>query len=274
VVIFSTDNPVVLLGIFMTHIAIFGATGSWGKFRNGFRMFIPFSVVTIIINMIFVYEGRITFFTLLGKRFTLESLIYASILSFKLLLIIYVFMILELMMDSDRAASWFSVKIPKTTLMMMIALKLFPNMKERILNLRDVYFMRGVNLNADKLGEKVRSNIPVMSVLLENSLDGAFDIGEAAYVRGFLSGKRTIYDKQSFRAIDFIILSESLVFLLAFIAVKLKGMAEFQIYYGAERVTLMNQGIMLLAALNLIIISTLLVYGFKENRETVSDERR
>ena len=274
VVIFSTDNPVVLLGIFMTHIAIFGATGSWSKFRNGFRMFIPFSLVTIIINMIFVYEGRITLFYILGKRFTLESLIYASILSFKLLLIIYVFMILELMMDSDRAASWFSVKIPKTTLMMMIALKLFPNMKERILNLRDVYFMRGVNLNADKLWEKVRSNIPVMSVLLENSLDGAFDIGEAAYVRGFLSGKRTIYDKQSFRAIDFIILGESLGFLLAFIAVKLKGMAEFQIYYGAEQVTLMNQGIILLAALNLIIISTLLVYGFKENRETVSDERR
>jgi energy-coupling factor transport system permease protein len=178
------------------------------------------------------------------------------------------------MIDSDRAASWFSAKIPKTTLMMMIALKLFPNMKERILNLRDVYFMRGVNLNADKLGDKVRSNIPVMSVLLENSLDGAFDIGEAAYVRGFLSGKRTIYDKQSFRAIDFIIIGESLAFLLAFIAVKLKGMAEFQIYYGAEQVTLINPGVMLVAALNLLIIATLLVYGFKENRETVSDERR
>ncbi|MBP1744757.1 MAG: cobalt transporter [Firmicutes bacterium] len=274
VVIFSTDNPVVLLGIFLTHISIFSATGSWGKLLNGFRMFIPFSAVTIIINMIFVYEGRITLFYLLGKRFTLESLIYASILSFKLLLIIYVFMILELMIDSDRAASWFSSKIPKTTLMMMIALKLFPNMKERMGNLRDVYSMRGVNLNADKLGEKVRSNIPVMSILLENSLDGAFDIGEAAYVRGFLSDRRTIYDKQSFAAIDFIILGESLVFLLAFIAVKLKGMAEFQIYYGTAEIDVINQGIMLLAALNLAIISTLLIYSYKESREADPHERQ
>ena len=272
VVIFSTDNPVILLGIFMINLAVFSVTGSWNKLLNGFRMFIPFSVVTILINMIFVYEGRITLFYVLGKRFTLESLIYASILSFKLLLIIYVFMILELMIDSDRAASYFSAKIPKTTLMMMIALKLFPNMKERMGNLRDVYYLRGVNLNAEGLREKVKSNIPIMSILLENSLDGAFDIGEAAYVRGFLSNRRTIYDKQSLAVIDFIILGESLVFLLAFIYVKLRGMAEFQIYYGAGQTTVLNQGVIILTGMNLFIIATLLLYSFKESRERVSDE--
>lgn len=272
VVIFSTDNPVVLLGIFMINLAVFAVTGSWNKLLNGFRMFIPFSAVTILINMIFVYEGRITLFYVLGKRFTLESLIYASILSFKLLLIIYVFMILELMIDSDRAASYFSAKIPKTTLMMMIALKLFPNMKERMGNLRDVYYLRGVNLNAEGLRERVKSNIPIMSILLENSLDGAFDIGEAAYVRGFLSNRRTIYDKQSLAVIDFIILGESLVFLLAFIYVKLRGMAEFQIYYGAVQTTVLNQGVIVLTGMIVVIIATLLLYSFKESRERVSDE--
>jgi len=272
VIVFSTDNPFILLGIFMTNLAIFSVTGSWYKLLNGFKMFIPFSVVTILINMIFVYEGRITLFYILGKRFTLESLIYASILSFKLLLIIYVFMILELMIDSDRAASYFSAKIPKTTLMMMIALKLFPSMKERMSNLRDVYYLRGVNLNAEGLWEKVKSNIPIMSILLENSLDGAFDIGEAAYVRGFLSKRRTIYDKQTLAAIDFVILGESLLFLLVFIYVKLRGMAEFQIYYGADQVTAVNQGVIILAGLNFVIIATLLLYGFKEGREMISDE--
>lgn len=269
VIIFSTDNPVILLGIFLTNLAVFSMTKSWGKLLNGFRMFIPFSIVTIMINMVFVYEGRITLFYLFGKRFTLESLIYASILSFKLLLVIYVFMMLELIIDSDRAASYFSVKIPKTTLMMMIALKLFPNMKERMGNLRDVYSMRGVNLNAEKLWEKVKGNVPVMSILLENSLDGAFDIGEAAYVRGFLSSRRTIYDNQPFRAIDYVITAESLGFLLYFIYAKLKGMADFQIYFGTEKVSAVNQGVMLLAALNIIIISTLVAYSFRESREKV-----
>jgi energy-coupling factor transport system permease protein len=272
VIIFSTDNPVILLGIFMINLAVFSVTGSWYKLLKGFRMFIPFSFVTILINMIFVYEGRITLFYILGKRFTLESLIYASILSFKLLLIIYVFMILELMIDSDRAASYFSAKIPKTTLMMMIALKLFPNMKQRMSSLKDVYYLRGVNFNADGLWEKVKSNIPIMSILLENSLDGAFDIGEAAYVRGFLSKRRTIYDKQTLAAIDFIILGESIVYLMAFLYVKLRGMAEFQIYYGAGQVTAFNQGVIILAGLNLVIITTLLMYSFKESRERVSDE--
>ncbi|HEY5576573.1 MAG TPA: hypothetical protein VIK34_07640, partial [Clostridiaceae bacterium] len=139
-------------------------------------------------------------------------------------------------------------------------------------NLRDVYYLRGVNLNAEGLREKVKSNIPIMSILLENSLDGAFDIGEAAYVRGFLSNRRTIYDKQSLAVIDFIILGESLMFLLAFIYVKLRGMAEFQIYYGAGQTTVFNQGVIILTGMNLVIIATLLLYSFKESRERVSDE--
>jgi len=268
-VIFSADNPVILLGIFMTELAVFSLTGSWQKLLNGLKLFLPFSIVTILINMMFVYEGRITLFYILGKRFTLESLIYAAILSFKLLLIIYVFMLLELLIDSDRAASYFSSKIPKTTLMMMIALKLFPNMKERMLNLRDVYFMRGVNLNAERLWDRVRGNIPVMSILLENSLDGAFDIGEAAYVRGFLSGGRTVYDRQPFKAIDYIIAVESLVFLGFFIYAKLKGMADFQIYYGSAQASALNGGAALLVALNLAIISTLVFYSFREGKEKV-----
>lgn len=268
-VIFSADNPIILLGIFMTEFAVFSLTGSWQKLLNGLKLFLPFSIVTVLINMMFVYEGRITLFYIFGKRFTLESLIYAAILSFKLLLIIYVFMLLELLIDSDRAASYFSSKIPKTTLMMMIALKLFPNMKERMLNLRDVYFMRGVNLNAERLWDRVRGNIPVMSILLENSLDGAFDIGEAAYVRGFLSGGRTVYDRQQFKAIDYIIAVESLVFLGFFIYAKLKGMADFQIYYGSVQASALNGGAALLVALNLAIISTLVFYSFREGKEKV-----
>lgn len=268
-VVFSADNPVILLGIFMTELAIFSLTRSWKKLLNGLKLFIPFSAVTIIINMLFVYEGRITLFIIMGKRFTLESLIYASILSFKLLLIIYIFMILELVIDSDRAASYFSARIPKTTLTIMIALKLFPNMKERMLNLRDVYYMRGVNLGADKLLDKVRANIPVMSILLENSLDGAFDIGEAAYVRGFLSGGRTIYDRQRFAAIDFIINGESIVFMVLFVYAKLTGMADFQIYYGAAQAAAFNKGAVMLAAFNLIIISTFVLYSLREGKEKV-----
>jgi energy-coupling factor transport system permease protein len=267
-VIFSADNPVILLGIFITELAVFGITRSCRKLINGMKMFIPFSAITILINMMFVYEGKITLFYILGKRFTLESLIYAAILSFKLLLIIYVFMMLELLIDSDRAASYFSSRIPKTTLTMMIALKLFPNMKERMLNLMDVYSLRGVKLNAERLWDKARGNIPVMSILLENSLDGAFDIGEAAYVRGFLSGNRTNYDKQAFEAMDYIVTAESLALIGVFIYAKLNGMTDFEIY-GASQASPVNQGVVLLTAIILIIISTFVLYSLREGKEKV-----
>jgi len=51
-------------------------------------------------------------------------------------------------------------------------------------------------------------------------------------------------------------------------------MAEFQIYYGTAEIDVINQGTMLLAALNLAIISTLLIYSYKESREADPHERQ
>lgn len=268
VVIFSSDNPLLIFSIFLINLVIFCLSKSYNKLITGFKLFIPFSVVTIVINMVFVWEGKITLFYILGKRFTLESLIYSVILSSKLLLIIFVFMMLELMIDSDRAVSYFSSKLPKSTLMLLISLKLFPNMKNRIKNLRDVYFVRGVNFNSGGLKEKVKSNVPILSILLENSLDGAFDIGEAAFVRGFLAADRTVYDKQIWRPLDYILVLESVVLMIFFIYGKIKGRLEFQVYYGLDQTSLLNPTIILLLSIIAIIIITLaLFYKMQQTRK-------
>jgi len=267
VIIFSSDNPLLIFSIFLINLVIFCLSKSYNKLITGFKLFIPFSIVTIVINMVFVWEGKITLFYILGKRFTLESLIYSVILSSKLLLIIFVFMMLELMIDSDRAVSYFSSKLPKSTLMLLISMKLFPNMKNRIKNLRDVYFVRGVNFNSGGLKEKVKSNVPILSILLENSLDGAFDIGEAAYVRGFLAADRTVYDKQRWRPLDYILVLESLTLMIFFIYGKIKGRLEFQVYYGLDQTPLLNQTIILLLSIIAIIIITLaLFYKMQQTR--------
>ena len=272
IVIFSADNPAMLLGVLAVLLTIFLQTRSYAKLLRGLLLYIPFSLITITINMLFVWEGTIVLFEAFGKTFTLESLLYASILSVKLLLVIYVFMLLEVMVDSDRALSYFSAKAPKSTLMFMIALKLFPNMKQRLKSLREVYQLRGVDFDAKTMKDRIRSNTPILSILLENSLDGAFDIGEAAYVRGFLSQKRTIYDKQKFGAIDYLLLGESLALLGTFLSAKLRGMSGFEIYNGLNQVELINEGVLRTGAVFLILIMTLILYGNKRKREETPDE--
>ncbi|HCW03851.1 MAG TPA: energy-coupling factor transporter transmembrane protein EcfT, partial [Clostridium sp.] len=107
------------------------------KLKKGLVYFIPFALVTIIINFFFVDKGSKILFTILGKNFTLEALIYAVIFSSKLLLIIYIFSMIDLLLDNDGAVSYFSRIMPKSTLLLTISFKLFPALKRRITSLRE-----------------------------------------------------------------------------------------------------------------------------------------
>lgn len=77
-------------------------------------------------------------------------------MSLKFLAVIYLFIILELMVDSDRAVSYFSSIMPKSTLMLMISFKLIPSMKDRFRNLKEIYEVRGVMFDKKKPEKKLQ----------------------------------------------------------------------------------------------------------------------
>ena len=256
ILLFSYDNPIILLTVTLLFFAVFYKYNSVKKIEQGLIYFIPFMLITVIINMIFVWNGRTILFYILHKPFTLEALIYAIILSYKLLLIIYLFMIINLLVDT--AVSYFSNKMPKSTLTFMIAMKLFPAMKEKIHNLKLIYTVRGVNFNDDKTTNLIKSYMPILSVLLENTLEGAFDIGEAAYVRGFLSSKRSIYEKQILKKRDIIIILINVLLILLIIFFKFKSLYNIDIYQGLRSLSLINKFSVI--ATVLIISEGLIIY--------------
>jgi energy-coupling factor transport system permease protein len=239
---FFTDNPMILFGELILCVVIFFSSKNMHKFRKGVIYFIPFSIVTTLINLLFAGEGNIVLFSIFSKRFTLEALLYAFVLSFKLLIVIYLFMLIDIMTDSDKAVSYFSTVIPKSILTLMISFKLFPTMRERLKNLKEVYSLRGVNFEGRNIKDKVKSYIPIMSILLESSMEGAFDIGEAAYVRGFLCGKRTVYDKQKLKIKDYLLILSVVIFFCIFLYVKYLNLDSFDIYAGISLYKLINSG--------------------------------
>ncbi|MBZ9688414.1 energy-coupling factor transporter transmembrane protein EcfT [Clostridium estertheticum] len=264
IITFLCKNPILLLLIFMFCAFTLVYSGNIEKLKNGFRYFVPFSILAIVVNMIFVAQGNTTLFYLFGEKFTLEALLYGVILSFKLLVVIYLFAVAGIIIDSDVAASYFSSKIPKSTLTIMISLKIFPNMKNRIVNLKEVYSIRGVDFESKKLKQRIKSNIPVLSVLLEDSLEGAFDIGEAAYVRGFLSGERSVYDKPKLQIKDYLLIGASIVTLLFYLILNIRGIDNFDIYMKVSFSQLINYWILGVIIL-LIIIATMLIEVLKNN---------
>lgn len=255
--VFSTDNPLILFSAFITLVILFVITESTGYIKRGLIYFVPFSLVTVIINFIFVSQGSIVLFTFFQKDFTLEALIYAVIFAFKLLLVIYIFNLLDIMMDSDRAVSYFSGVLPKSTLMLMITFKLFPSLRNRLTGLKEVYSVRGLDFEKKSVKEQIKSYVPVISVLLESSMEDAFDIGEAAYVRGFLSGKRSIYDRQKLNRYDCLFILYIILFILCFTVVKLKALDTFDIYYNFKAAYMMNTGIFIMSAVNLLFAAVI-----------------
>lgn len=261
ILILSINNLAVLLALFVGFIEIFILCNSVKSLKNSIKFFIPLALITTIINMIFSQMGSTILFFIGNKAFTLETLIYALIMSFKILLILLSFKVFDFIVDSDQAVSFFSKIMPKATLTILIALKLLPNMKHRIKELKDVYRVRGVNYDVKGIKENIINSVPLLSILLEDSLEGSFDIAESAYVRGFLSNKRSIYEKTSFKIIDiFFIINILMVLIYFFMSYKSITMDSIVLTYKLE--SLMNFKILIflmLVALEFVIIFIILI---------------
>jgi energy-coupling factor transport system permease protein len=269
IITLTTENPIILLGILAGSVLVFYFSSNIKNLFNGFIVFIPFFIITVVINLLFVQQGRIIIFTVGSRHFTLEALMYAVILSSKLLLVIYIFQMLGIMMDSDRAVSYFSSVMPKSTLTFMIALKLFPLMKKRISALREIYSIRGVDFQCKSIKDKVMAYKPVFSVLLEDSLEKSFDIGEAVFVRGFLSSKRTVYDRQIMNQYDWLLSVTCFIIILVYLGMISLGITNYDFYTDDLIKAVFNKGVFIVIALFTLLYGEL---TFIRKRLVVKDE--
>lgn len=260
---FLTSNPVLLSGISIFMMSMFAAAKSFGRLAKHLCFFVPLFLLTFLINLLFAQEGMTVLFIVLGKKITLEALVYSFLLSFKLLLVIYIFMLAGIMVNSDKAAAYFSSIAPKSTLMLMIGIKLIPSMRIRFKNLMEVYSIRGVNFEGKRLRDRIKSYIPVLSVLLEDSLEGAFNIGEAVYVRGFLSGHRSIYDRQVFKFRDYSLIAYCILAILSFAACKFIGFDTYDAYTGLSLKYFLNAGIFI--SFLFLMAGSLIIFYIGEN---------
>jgi energy-coupling factor transport system permease protein len=108
IMVFSNDNPAILIAVYTLLISLFISTKNTKKLKMGILYFIPFVIVITIINVFFVSQGKTILFYIMSRKITLESIIYSVTMAFKLLSITYIFMAFDFMIDSDKAVSYFS----------------------------------------------------------------------------------------------------------------------------------------------------------------------
>lgn len=262
--VFSSDNPIVILSTYILTLGITIFTKNYRKLFNGLFYFAPFAVLIIIANLIFVTQGSTTLFFIGSKKLTLESLIYAIVLCFKFLAVIYLFMAFQLMIDSDKAVSYFSTKMPKSTLTLMLIFKLIPSLKDKFYSLKEIYTIRGVDFKVKDNKSKMKSYSEVMSVLLESSLESSFDIGEAAFVRGFLSNKRSVYERETLGKKDVLLIISSFLLIIIYILSKIMGFVTFEIYEGVDISNIFNAATVLIFVMICYITFFICIFSKEE----------
>lgn len=259
VIDFSTYNISIILGISLFILIVLIFSGNTEKLKKNIFYFIPYAVITILINLIFVSEGSHIIFKFMGKKFTLESLFYALIMSLKLLNVIYIFPLFGVLVDSDDMVSFFSSIAPKSTITLLISAKIVPRLKRRYDSIREVFSLRGVDFSKKRKRDMIEGFLPVIASLTEDTLEGSFEIGEAAFIRGYLGNKRTIYEKKKLNSKDYLMLILCLILISFFIWCSVNDHIYFDIYSTAGLDSIFN----IYVSINVIvmlIISVVIVF--------------
>lgn len=256
IISFSTDNLLIVSITLLWSLLLLINYKDYKSIKTGFIIMLPIAIFTALINIFIVNAGNTVILTIGTKKITLEIIIYVIVMSIKLLTILYLFYLLGDMLDTDKALSYLSKKSPKLTLILLLCLKLMPNMQKRLKSLKEVYMVRGIDFNSKSKKEAIKANVPVLSILLEDSLEKSFDIAESAYVRGFFSGKRTEYERQKFKAKDYLIIIYFIMLLAIHIILTILKLNYYDIYGSVNILSFFN----IYSVIQAILLSLSLVF--------------
>lgn len=96
-------------------------------------------------------------------------------------------------------------------------------------------------------------------------MEESFTIGEAAYVRGFLSGKRSVYERQKFHKRDVQVIVMSIFLMIFYCAAQFKGWTNFDIYDGVSLINFINAGTILLFVF-IAVMTSIIILSSKEEQ--------
>ena len=230
--LFSSDHPYVIAGMLLLSLLLLFVNREWKKVKQGLWFALPMTFFILLFNLVFVSSGVTELAVVFGKRITLEAILYAFLMGAKLLSATYLFFAAGTLVNGDKAVSYCGSKLPKSTLTFLLVFRLIPHFKDSFFHLKDVYATRGVEFEGVPLREKIKSYRTILSVLLEQSLESSFEIGEAAYTRGFLSTKRSVYERSKPGWRDILILGTAGLLLVSYLLLLTTGITSFNLYFG------------------------------------------
>lgn len=208
------NNPLYLLLILLSLILLSHIDGSIKDLLKYGRLMLPFAILIMILNPLLVrdgstilYIGKIKFPVIGSIVITLESIMYGIFSGIKVICITLAFGFGNLIIHPDRSFGFFSKYLKKSSLLMSMIVKMFPNMMRSYENIREIEKLRGNILVDKKMKNTIKNGGNIVNILFLSSLEDSLDIAESMYSRGYGScKKRSAYFVERFELKDKILI--------------------------------------------------------------------
>lgn len=155
---------------------------------------LPVFLVVSGLNPLFNHYGSRVLFTVFGKPYTLEALYYGMALGAMFVGMLLWFGCYSAVLTSDKFVCLFGSLIPSLSLLLVMILRMIPNLTRRAGEIAAARRCIGKGLGEGATNrEKISSGLKQLSALTDWALEGSILTADSMRSRGYGSAKRTSF---------------------------------------------------------------------------------
>lgn len=165
--------------------------------RKGWKSILwllPMFLILTAINPLFNTYGAHILFSVFGRPYTLEALMYGAAIASVFVVMMLWFGCYNAVMTSDKFTSLFGNLIPALSLLLVMVLRLIPNFirkTKQIIGARKSIGKGAAEQSSTK--EKLSDGMTVLSSLTDWALEGSVVTGDSMRARGYGTAKRSSF---------------------------------------------------------------------------------
>lgn len=185
-----SSNPAMLIIALLGSVLFFIKIQKNMSFIREIGFYLILFVIIALSNPLFSHNGVTPLFFLNGNPVTLEALLYGINIAVMLIATVYWFRCLNRVITEDKLLFLFGRLSPKIALLMSLALRFIPVIKEQSEKIRKAQTTMGLYAS-DTWTDKLKGTCRVYSALITQVLEGAVDTGASMKARGYgLKGRK------------------------------------------------------------------------------------
>ncbi len=160
---------------------------------------IPLFLLVAAVNPLFNTRGETVLTVVFGRNYTLEALVYGMVVAGMLVNMLVWFRCYSAVLTSDKFICLFGRILPSLSLLLVMVLRLIPNLGRKARQISGARRSIGKGLGAQSTRrEKAADGIQILSALTGWALEGGIVAGDSMRSRGYGTARRTSFQLYRF----------------------------------------------------------------------------